>query len=371
MKSTKTPRPPYTAPKGSESAVASALEQGPPRTVTLSKKKTIIGAIVTLVVLAVVFLGLIPKFGDYDVAFEAIKNMSAWWLLALSVSVIATILLYVLPYQAAIPGLRYSPAFVIRQTSYTISNAVPAGGAVGLALQYGMLYGYRVPGSVATTGIAVTSVWSIFITLGLPIFGVLAAVATGQVQQAWVVAGLVGLASIVAAVVVLWLILRSEKSALTVGRIATKIAHPITKRMKSTPDISDAIMQFRGEIVEVVRDRWVWITVSNILVSLAQFMILFVSIRAVGGDRSSGFTIWAAFAAFAISRLASMIPATPGGLGTVDAVLIGLLVTFGLDESVALAADLVWRAASFIPQVLLGVVTFVWWRARQARTGGI
>lgn len=371
MKSTKTPRPPYTAPKGSESALVSELEQGPPQSVTLSKKKTIIGAIVTLVVLAVVFLGLIPKFGDYDVAFEAIKNMSVWWLLALSVSVIATILLYVLPYQAAIPGLRYSPAFVIRQTSYTISNAVPAGGAVGLALQYGMLYGYRVPGSVATTGIAVTSVWSIFITLGLPIFGVLAAVATGQVQQAWVVAGLVGLASIVAAVIVLWLILRSEKSALTVGRIATKIAHPITKRMKSTPDISDAIMQFRGEIVEVVRDRWVWITVSNILVSLAQFMILFVSIRAVGGDRSSGFTIWAAFAAFAISRLASMIPATPGGLGTVDAVLIGLLVTFGLDESVALAADLVWRAASFIPQVLLGVVTFVWWRARQARAGGI
>ncbi|NQU36702.1 MAG: flippase-like domain-containing protein [Actinobacteria bacterium] len=364
-------RPAYVAPKGSESVLADELAQGPPRTATLSKKKTIIGSIVTLVVLAVVFLGLIPQFGDYNVAFESIKNMSVWWLIGLGITVIVTILVYVLPYQAAIPGLRYAPAFVIRQTSYTISNAVPAGGAVGLALQYGMLYSYRVPGSVATTGIAVTSVWSVFITLGLPILGVLAAVAAGQVQQAWVVAGLVGLASIIAAVVVLWLILRSEKSALAVGRVATKISHPVTKRMKTQPDVSDAIMKFRGEIVVVVRAHWVWITVSNVLVSLAQFMILFVSIRAVGGDRSSGFSILAAFAAFAISRLASMIPATPGGLGTVDAVLIRLLVTFGLDESVALAADLVWRAASFIPQVLLGIVTFVWWRARQARTGGI
>ncbi len=371
MVSAKQPRPAYIPPAGMASELSKELEEGPPRTATLSKKKTIIGGIVTLIVLAVVFLGLIPKFGDYNVALESIKNMSVGWLVALSISVIVTILVYVLPYQAAIPGLRYGPAFVIRQTSYTISNAVPAGGAVGLALQYGMLYSYRVPGSVATTGIAVTSVWSVFITLGLPIFGVLAAVATGQVQQAWVVAGLVGLASIVAAVVVLWLILRSEKSALAVGRIATKIAHPVTKRMKSEPDITDAIMHFRGEIVDVVRAHWLWITVSNVLVSLAQFMILFISIRAVGGDRATGFTIWAAFAAFAISRLASMIPATPGGLGTVDAVLIGLLVTFGLDESTALAADLVWRAASFIPQVLLGVGTFVWWRARQARTGGI
>lgn len=362
--------PPYVAPAGSK-AKLEAPDEGPPKTATLSKRKTIIGAIVTLIVLVIVFAGIIPKFGNYNVAFEAIANMSVGWLIALIVSVVVTILVYVLPYQAAIPGLKYSPAFVIRQTSYTISNAVPAGGAVGLALQYGMLYSYKVPGSVATTGIAVTSVWSLFITLGLPIFGVLAAVSTGQVEQAWVLAGVVGLASIAAAVVVFWLILRSEKSARAVGRLATKIAHPVTKRMSKAPDVEGAIMNFRGDIVDVVKAHWIWITVSNIIVSLAQFMILFVAIRAVGGDRSSGFTIWAAFAAFAISRLASMIPATPGGLGTVDAALIGLLVTFGLDESVALAADLVWRAASFIPQVLLGVVTFVWWRARQARTGGI
>jgi hypothetical protein len=70
--------------------------------------------------------------------------------------------------------------------------------------------------------------------------------------------------------------------------------------------------------------------------------------------------------------MASMIPITPGGLGTVDAALIALLVGFGLPEATAIAATLVWRAASFVPQVSLGVLTFVWWRVevgRAARAG--
>ena len=78
--------------------------------------------------------------------------------------------------------------------------------------------------------------------------------------------------------------------------------------------------------------------------------------------RSSGLTAAEAFAAFAISRLGTMIPLTPGGLGTVDAALTALLVAFGLDQNDALAATLVWRACSWVPQVFLGVGTFLWWR---------
>ena len=357
-----------SADSSSAGSTAVAL---PPPAGTLDKKKTAIGAIVTVIVLIIVFAGIIPKFGSYSLAIESIKSMSAAWLCLLIASVVVMIFVFVLPYQAAIPHLKYWPAFVIRQTAFTISNAVPAGGALGLALQYAMLNSYGVPGAVATSGIAITSVWSIFITLVLPILGVLAALTTGTVQQAWVIAGIVGVIAIAAAIVVFWLVLRSESSAKAVGRVAGRIATPITKRMKKPPDITESIMHFRLEIVEAVKARWLWISVSNLLVSISQFAVLYIAVRAVGGDQASGFSIFAGFAAFSISRLASMIPVTPGGLGTVDAALIGLLVAFGLDQSTALAGALVWRCATFIPQVLLGVGTFVWWRARQARIGGI
>lgn len=336
-----------------------------------NKKKTIIGLIVTIVILAVVFAGVIPKIGSYSDAWDSIKAIPGPWLAALVAVVVGLMIVYVWPYQAAIPGLRFGPAFVVRQTSFTISNAVPAGGAVGLAMQYAMLASYKVPGATATAGIAITSVWSVFMTLGLPIMGVVALLITGQLEQKFLLAGVVGVGAIVGAVIIFWLILRSEPSARRVGGWADRLARPVTTRIKHPVDVTAAILHFREGIVGVVSARWKWITGSNVLVVLVQYLVLFVAIRSVGGSRSEGFNIIAGFAAFAISRLASMIPVTPGGLGTVDAALIGLLVSFGLDKNDALAADLVWRAASFVPQVLLGVVTFIYWRARQQRRGGL
>ncbi|MET0694893.1 MAG: lysylphosphatidylglycerol synthase domain-containing protein, partial [Propionibacteriaceae bacterium] len=58
---------------------------------------------------------------------------------------------------------------------------------------------------------------------------------------------------------------------------------------------------------------------------------------------------------------------TPGGLGTVDAALAALLTGYGANSSQALAADLVWRAATYVPQVVLGALTFLWWRVTAAR----
>jgi uncharacterized protein (TIRG00374 family) len=74
-----------------------------------------------------------------------------------------------------------------------------------------------------------------------------------------------------------------------------------------------------------------------------------------------------ALAAFSFARVASAIPLTPGGLGTVDAALMALLTGFGASSSQALAADLVWRAATYVPQLLLGILTFLWWRGTATR----
>jgi uncharacterized membrane protein YbhN (UPF0104 family) len=46
---------------------------------------------------------------------------------------------------------------------------------------------------------------------------------------------------------------------------------------------------------------------------------------------------------------------------------VALLTGYGATSSQALAADLVWRAATYLPQVLLGALTFLWWRVTSAR----
>jgi uncharacterized protein (TIRG00374 family) len=336
-------------------------------TAAFDTRKTVIGAIITVLTLAVVFLGIIPKFGSYEDAWAEIQQMSTASLVALGLSVVVMIVVYVLPYQAAIPGLAYRPAFVIRQTSFMVSNAIPAGGALGLALQYAMLSSYGVGVAVATAGIAVTSLWSLLVTLTLPVFGVIAALSTGQVQQRWVWVAVIGILATIGTVVALWLILRSEPSARKVGAFGQRLLEPLNRRRANPWDATGMVLDLRTSTVDVLSTRWRWVTVSNYLVVLAQFAVLWFAIKGVGGTGADGLSVAGAFAAFALSRMASMIPITPGGLGTVDAALIALLVTFGLPESVAIAATLVWRAASFIPQVTLGILTFIYWRVEQAR----
>ena len=160
----------------------------------LDKRKTIIGAVVTLVVLVIIFVGLIPQFGSYADAFAEIQGMTPLALALIGVSVLVMLAAYVWPYQAAIPGLPYKPAFVIRQTSFMISNTIPGGGAFGLAIQFAMLSSYSVPVAAATAGIAVTSLWSLFMTLTLPVFGVLAALTTAQLESQWVWVAIAGIA---------------------------------------------------------------------------------------------------------------------------------------------------------------------------------
>ena len=56
------------------------------------------------------------------------------------------------------------------------------------------------------------------------------------------------------------------------------------------------------------------------------------------------------------------------GLGAAAAAsAIAIVSVFNVFATQALAADLVWRAASYVPQVLLGALTFLWWRVTAAR----
>ena len=358
--------PPLATPIGHLRAVDTSEASS-----SLDKRKTIIGAIVTIVVLVISFAGLIPKFGSYEDAWAEIQGMTPIALALIGISVVVMIAVYVLPYQAAIPGLPYKPAFVIRQTSFMISNTIPAGGAFGLAIQFAMLSSYSAPVAASTAGIAVTSLWSLFMTLTLPVFGVLAALTTGQVQSQWVWVALAGIAATVASVVVLWLILRSEASARKVGEFGNRLLEPVNRRRVQPLDAVGMSLDLRTSTSDVVLGRWRWVTVSNYLVVLAQFAVLWFAIQGVLGDQSTALSMAGAFAAFAISRMASMIPVTPGGLGTVDAALIALLTTFGLTNDQAVASTLVWRACSWIPQVSLGVLTFLYWRVAQARASRV
>lgn len=350
----------------SSTASADPSDLGVPVTPPTSRRKQVIATIVTLVVLVIVFAGILPKFGNYADAWDQIKNMSFEQLAILSASVVFSIVVYVFPFQAALPGLHYGTAFMIRQTSFTISNAVPAGGAIGLGVQYGMLGQAGFAGPPSTAAIGITSVFNLLVTLALPVLGVLAMLFVETPSSNEVLGAIGGLVAVAVMVGVFTLILRSEHTARRIGDLCENVAGKLLGLVKKDPPtgITDQILDFRHSTVDVIRRRWAALTASNLLQQIAQWGVLMVALRITEDGKAVQVPVAACFAAFALARLASFIPITPGGLGTVDAAMTSLLVAFGATNTDALAATLLWRAASWIPQVLLGVVTLVIWRIK-------
>jgi uncharacterized protein (TIRG00374 family) len=342
---------------------------GAPEAHAPSRRNQLIAGAVTLITLVIVFAVVLPQLADYGEAWDAIQNMDTPALLLLVVATIANIGIYVWPYQAALPGIGYWPAFVVRQTSFAISNGVPGGGAFGLAVQYTMLGQYGFGSGPATAAIGATSLWNVLVTLGLPVLAVIALIAAGEVQE-WVVSaavlGLVILGGLIGVLVVLF---RSESGARRLGRFGDRVVGGAARlvRREADLDLEGKVVDFRSSTVDLVETRATTITLANVVQQLLQFLVLFIALRGIQAGSDVQTTLIEAFVAYSVGRLGSFIPVTPGGLGTVDAAIAAILVGFGAPESAALAATLVWRVATFFPQIFIGVGTYLFWRRRGRR----
>ena len=94
------------------------------------------------------------------------------------------------------------------------------------------------------------------------------------------------LTAVVVGIVVFALILRSEDTARRIGGWADAVIGWVFGLFKrdEVPDATAGIVQFRDSIVDVVKDRWVLITVANLGQQLAQFTILYLAVVALQGS---------------------------------------------------------------------------------------
>jgi uncharacterized protein (TIRG00374 family) len=157
--------------------------------------------------------------------------------------------------------------------------------------------------------------------------------------------------------------LSSPQLARRAGGVAVRVANRALRLVRRRPVswTADSLVSFREAAVGVLRRRWPQLTLASIAGQLSVFVILLVSLRAVGVP-ASGVGVVEAFAAWALVRLLGAFPITPGGLGIVEVGLTGALVAFGGQNAEVVAAVLVYRVLSTVPTLLLGLVAFATWR---------
>jgi uncharacterized protein (TIRG00374 family) len=332
-----------------------------------SRTRLVVQVVLSLVLVVAIFYFMVKKIDPAQV-WAAITDMTWLELTTLGLLAVWNLCTYAFVWMSVTPGLGFWHAFVMTQSTTAVANTVPGGSAIGIGMTYSMLGSWGYSRSRTTTAVLVSGVWNSFIKLGMPVLALALVLLQGGAGGGRVTAALLGIAGLVAAVVVFALMLRSEEQARRFGVLAGRVASRLL-RLVRRPPVSGwelATVKFRSRTVALVERRWVAITVTSLVSHLSLYLVLLVALRDVGVSEDE--VGWAeVLAAFAFARLATAIPLTPGGVGFVEAVLITTLSAAGGDRDEVVAAVLVYRALTWALPILVGVICYLWWRRSSIR----
>jgi putative heme transporter len=319
--------------------------------------RRILGIVAGIVVVAFVFAYVLPKIADYGQVWAVVSTLSWPWVVALVAAAALFILSDAPPWLVALPGIRFFDALRMDLAGSALSQVLPGGTAVNVATQYGMLRSWGFEGRPVTLAVSVTTLWSQFATFGFPVLAIGLLTLDGGRQSMLAPVALAGVAIIALLAGALVAILWSPRLARRLGDRAAQLATRLRAIVHHGPVRwhGTDLVRFRSETIDLLRHRWPALTATTLANQLTVFVVLVVSMRALGITRSEVDAI-EAFAAWSLVRALGSIPITPGGLGVQEVALSGALVGFGAHNAQAVAATLLYRALTYAPSVVLGLV---------------
>ena len=326
--------------------------------------KQALSILVTLVVVVAVFGFVFPRLADYGEVLDIVGGIDPIEWLVLAALALLFLFSYVPVLMAVLNSLRFREGFTAQTAGTAITNALPGGGALAVALNYAMYLSWGFAPEAVTAGLLTAGVWDLLGRLALPVISVTWAAALGEAAGWMWLASIGGIAWATFSIVILALILRSEELARTIAGWIDRVVNRVLGFIRRGPvHMVRPVLKFRSDTLGILRYRWVRLTLATIVNHLAMALLFLASIRAVGVSSDAVATPWV-FLAFSLGRLLTMIPVSPGGLGVVDVgyvALLGITAPDGSSELLA-AGVLLFRALSFLPPIVIGAGSWIFWR---------
>jgi putative heme transporter len=328
------------------------------------RRRLLVGALSVLIVAAVFGLAL-PRISSYGQEWHTVTTMT-WPRIALVISATAGSLAATwVMIRAFLPGLRLHQAAAVSLSSSAVANTVPAGGTLALGLSWRMMTSWGVGTQDFVQYTLVSGLWNVFARLSLPVIALLALAVTGMSGEVPPAAAYSGAGALVVIAAGLRFLLRSKRCATLAGRALQRmetLGCRLTRRQPSR-QMASGLLRFRAGTSAMLAERGIRITVTTMLANIAFWLVLLACLRASGLAQAQ--VSWqASLAAFAVVRLMTVLPLTPGGLGIVELGLTAPLIAglgSGASTRVA-AAVLLYRALTYLPSLPLGALAYVWWR---------
>ena len=324
------------------------------------KAKTVIGRVAALAVTGVALYVVLPSLTAAFGAWPKLAKLSALWLVAAFVAEAAS---FVCTFGIQRIVLRTRGWFAVVAaglTGNTVTDVLPGGAAAGAAVQFRMLETAGINADAAVGGLTASSLLGVGGLLMLPILTLPAVLGGSHVNHALVSTALIGCAGFIVYVGLGIVLLETDRPLRIVGRAAQWTWNKVRRRHSPLTGLDDRLLTQRDQIRSALGRgaRQVFLLVVGRLGF--DFLCLLGALKATGSQPHP----WLVLLAYSAAGVIALIPATPGGLGIVEASLSGLLVLAGVGGSRAVLATLAYRLAEYWLPMVAGLVAYWLYRRR-------
>jgi uncharacterized protein (TIRG00374 family) len=331
----------------------------------LQDRRRIVTGIVLIVLIVVAIYVLFPKIVGADEAVQNLGDATWYWIvIAVGFNVLAFVA-YVALFRGVLGGTRDDEVHrrLDTRVSYQITMAglaatriFSAAGAGGLVLTYWALRKAGMPRrrSACRMVAFLTLTYAVYLS-ALIIFGILLRthVLPGNAPFGGTVVPAVVAAAVMAVFLLIALIPDDFERRITHFAGGYRRTRYLQRLAKGPATLASGV---RTAIAYVRHpQRGALAVLGAVGFWAANIGILWASFEAFGGDVPFAVLVQGFF----VGMAANLIPSPAGGVGAVDAGMIGAFALFGVDESIVFPAVLAYRVIAFWLPIPPGIVAFI------------
>ena len=197
-------------------------------------------------------------------------------------------------------------------------------------------------------------------TAALPLVALPAIIGGAPVDHGLANAAYLGIGVLVVLVAAGALVFATDRPLELVGRGVQWLLNATVRRHRPVVDLPRQLLADRGFIRTTLGGRWKPALVAAVANTGFDYLALLCALRAVGAAPRPSLVVLA----YTAAELLALLPLTPGGLGFVEAGLVGTLTLAGVPGPDALTATLLYRLAAYWLPIPAGGVAYLLFRRR-------
>jgi uncharacterized protein (TIRG00374 family) len=323
-----------------------------------------------LVVTAVSLYLLLPSLLAVFASFRTLYHLDwPWAVLVLACEGASSVALWELD-RIALRTRSWFAVACAQLSGNAVGRIIPGGAATATAFTVGMLRSVGVDAGEAAAAFSASTGLQLATTLVLPVLALPAIAGGAPVSRDLATAAYLGVAVLVLLLAAGATAFATDRPLELAGRGVQRLLNATVRRRRHVTGLSQELLDDRDFIRTTLGERWrvaVPVAAAN---TGFDYLALLCALRAVGAAPRPSLVLLA----YTAAELLALIPFTPGGLGFVEAGLVGMLTLAGVPGRDALTATLLYRLVAYWLPLPAGGVAYLLFRwrhdgVRMLRTG--